>query len=67
MKIFCLSILLIYTFVGSGQTSKRTKTPADILYGPRLILALGMENLMDRFMSESSIPRFRIWRNSYRQ
>ena len=34
MKIFCLSILLIYTFVGSGQTSKRTKTPADILYGP---------------------------------
>src|SRR6185312_9754510 len=35
MKFLCLSILLICAFVALGQTSKRVKTPADILYGPR--------------------------------
>jgi hypothetical protein len=34
MKILCLSVLLICTLVGFAQTSKRAKTPADILYGP---------------------------------
>ena len=35
MKIFFLAVLIICTFVAFGQSPKRGKTPADVLYGPQ--------------------------------
>ena len=35
MKILCVSIVFVCALVGLAQTGKSSKTPVEILYGPR--------------------------------